>query len=114
MARHEYDEALLRQLWAEGRSHSEIAAALGCPETMVSVLRRRYALPSRRRRHHGPSDYEPTPEEIAAHCERFKERHLDQKRQEPMRWRDKDGGADDCFSNVRRFQWDGYGFTPIG
>jgi transposase-like protein len=58
------DLAVLQRLWAAGKTHIEIAAALGCAEKQVEQLRRRHALP-RRPRKQAPVTVDPTPEQIA-------------------------------------------------
>jgi len=60
-----YDKDVLTRLWAEGKTHFEIAAALGCSEMYVSQLRERHKLPKRRQAYHGPQEDDPTPEQIA-------------------------------------------------
>ena len=55
----------LKRLWADGKTHQEIASALGCSEMYVSQLRERHQLPRRRRSFHGPQEDDPTPEQIA-------------------------------------------------
>ena len=72
-----YDIEKLKKLWDEGRTHIEIAYALGCPERYVSQLRARHNLPARRRSYHGPKEWnDPTPEQIAERKRELRERHL--------------------------------------
>lgn len=114
MAKPGCDVELLRQLWAAGASHAEIAAALGCAEVTVGRLRVRYGLPPRPRKKPPPTDYEPTQEEIAAHCARFKAQHLADKLANKWRQKDKGTDADDVHSSIRRYSWnDQSGFTAI-
>jgi hypothetical protein len=66
-----YSVARLEQLWAAGKTHVEIAAALGCATAYVAELVARHNLPRRRRAYHGPQEDDPTPEQIkerAAEC----------------------------------------------
>jgi hypothetical protein len=60
-----YSVSELKRLWAAGKTHQEIAAALGCSEMYVSQLRERHQLPKRRQVRHGPQEFDPTPEQIA-------------------------------------------------
>jgi hypothetical protein len=60
-----YSVARLEQLWAAGKTHVEIAAALGCATAYVAELVARHNLPRRRRACHGPQEDDPTPEQIA-------------------------------------------------
>ena len=60
-----YSVARLQQLWAAGKTHVEIAAALGCATAYVAELVARHNLPRRRRAYHGPQEDDPTPEQIA-------------------------------------------------
>lgn len=77
-----YDKDVLKQLWADGKTHTEIAAALGCSKDYVENLRIRHGLPRRPRRPHKKQEIDPTPEqiaELAAECRarrpEFVERH---------------------------------------
>jgi len=60
-----YSVSELKRLWAAGKTHQQIAAALGCSEMYVSQLRQRHNLPFRRKKYYGPKEKDPTPEEIA-------------------------------------------------
>lgn len=97
-----YSVAKLRQLWAAGKTHVEIAAALCCPTAYVAELVARHQLPKRRRAYHAPKDIDPTPEEIA---ERAAECRA--KRPDPA------VPKDERFS-IPRYSWDGYSFRAIG
>ena len=97
-----YSVARLQQLWAAGKTHVEIAAALGCATAYVAELVARHNLPRRRRAYHGPQEDDPTPEQIkerAAECRA--------RREEPGEPRG------ERFS-VPRYSWDGYRFHSIG
>jgi hypothetical protein len=76
MANCVYDVQELTRLWNQGRTHIEIASALGCPVPYVSQLRERHKLPPRRRSYHAPKDRDPTPDEIEQRKREVRERHL--------------------------------------
>jgi hypothetical protein len=97
-----YDKNVLKRLWAAGKTHSEIAAALGCSAGYVENLRKRHGLPRRPRCHHGPQEDDPTPEQIA-------ERAAEIRAKRP-------GPAEPKTEriSVPRYSWDGYRFEGIG
>lgn len=76
-----YSVVKLHQLWASGESYAEIAAALGCSESYVHVLKQRHKLPDRPREYAAPAG-DPTPDEIRARAEEIKARHLAELRNE--------------------------------
>ena len=71
-----FDVKELTRLWHQGRTHAEIASALGCPVQYVAQLRERHKLPQRRRSYHAPKDRYPTPAEIEQRKREVRERHL--------------------------------------
>ena len=97
-----YSLSELQRLWAAGKTHQEIAAALGCSEMYVSQLRERHNLPRRRRAFHGPQEDDPTPEQIAERAAECRERRaaLATPRDERI--------------SVPRYSWDGYRFNTLG
>jgi len=110
-----YDVAELRRLWAAGKTHVEIAAALGCSVAYVADLRVRHSLPKRRPEYHGPVTDDPTPDEIRAQCEVFKARHLQELRDESYsasHARAIRGHSQEQHS-IRSYRWDGWTFNAI-
>lgn len=71
-----YDVEKLKRLWAEGKTHSQIAKALGCPPVYVAQLRVRHNLPQRRRSYHKPSIRDPSPAELERLKKELREKHL--------------------------------------
>jgi len=96
-----YSLTTLRRLWAAGKTHHEIAAALGCSEMYVSQLRERHQLPRRRRAFHGPQEDDPTPEQIAERAAECRAR-----RPEPATPKEER-------VSVPRYTWTGKGFQGI-
>ena len=92
----------LRRLWADGKTHQEIAAALGCSEMYVSQLRERHKLPRRRRAYHGPQDDDPTPEQIAERAAECRARRPDPATPKEER------------VSMPRYSWNGIGLQPLG
>ena len=95
-----YDKDVLTQLWAEGKTHSEIAAALGCAEGHVENLRIRHGLPKRPQCYHGPQEDDPTLEEIAERAAECRARRV---QPEPKGER----------VSTPRYTWTGTGFRGI-
>jgi hypothetical protein len=95
-----YSVSELKRLWAAGKTHQQIAAALGCSEMYVSQLRQLHNLPFRRKKYYGPKEKDPTPEEIA---ERAAECRAKWQAAEPRGER----------YIVPRYTWDGCGFRGI-
>jgi hypothetical protein len=95
-----YSVAQLQQLWAAGKTHPEIAAALGCATAYVAQLVARHKLPRRRRAYHGPQEDDPTPEQIAERAAECRARRV---QPEPR---------DERFS-IPRYSWDGFRFHPL-
>ena len=96
-----YSLTLLKRLWAEGKTHIEIASALGCSEMYVSQLRERHKLPRRRQVRHGPQEFDPTPEQIAERAAECRARRPDPA--EPREQR----------VSVPRYTWTGTGFRGL-
>ena len=95
-----YDLALLQRLWAAGKTHIEIAAALGCVEKKVEQLRRRHALPRRPRKYAPPVDADPTPEQIEERAAECRARRIQPTPKEER-------------ISLPRYSWDGYRFHKI-
>ena len=95
-----YDKDVLTQLWAEGKTHFEIAAALGCAEGHVENLRIRHGLPKRPQCYHGPQEDDPTLEEIAERAAECRARRV---QPEPKGER----------VSAPVYTWDGTGFRGI-
>jgi len=96
-----YSLAELQRLWAAGKTHQEIAAALGCSEMYVSQLRERHNLPRRRRAFHGPQEDDPTPEQIAERAAECRARRVVATPKEER-------------VSMPRYSWDGYKFNTVG
>ena len=95
-----YSVAQLQQLWAAGKTHVEIAAALGCATAYVAELVARHNLPRRRRAYHGPQEDDPTPEQIAERAAECRARRV---QPEPKGER----------VSVTRYMWDGFRFHGL-
>jgi hypothetical protein len=61
----DYCALTLHELWARGDSYQEIAAALGCSQSLVARLKVRHKLPNRQRANRDIFADDPTPEQIA-------------------------------------------------
>jgi hypothetical protein len=96
-----YSVARLEQLWAAGKTHVEIAAALGCATAYVAELVARHNLPRRRRAYHGPQEDDPTPEQIAERAAECRAR-----REPPSVPKTERVSAP-------KYSWDGYRFHGI-
>jgi hypothetical protein len=96
-----YDKNVLKRLWAAGKTHVEIAAALGCSAGYVEKLRIRHGLPRRPRCHHGPQDDDPTPEQIAERAAECRARRpgLPEPKGERV--------------SIPKYSWDGYRFHGL-
>jgi hypothetical protein len=92
---------VLMRLWAAGKTHVEIAAALGCSAGYVEKLRIRHGLPRRPRCHHGPQDDDPTPEQIAERAAECRARRpgLPEPKGERV--------------SIPKYSWDGYRFHGL-
>lgn len=100
-----YDVDVLRRLWAAGKTHQQIAAALGCSELYVSQLRQRHDLPRRRKKYTPPVSDDPTEEEIAARAAEIRKRHLDELRQSDPK--------PSTIGAIRCVGWNGYRFDSF-
>jgi hypothetical protein len=96
-----YSVAQLQQLWAAGKTHVEIAAALGCATAYVAELVARHNLPRRRRAYHGPQEDDPTPEQIAERAAECRARREDPAVPKGERY------------SVPRYTWTGTGFGAV-
>jgi hypothetical protein len=96
-----YSLTLLKRLWADGKTHQEIAAALGCSEMYVSQLRERHKLPRRRQVRHGPQEFDPTPEQIAERAAECRARRPDPATPKEER------------VSMPRYTWTGVGFRAL-
>jgi hypothetical protein len=99
MTRTTIDVELLRQLWAEGKTHTEISSALGCAEAYISSLQRQHGLPKRKRRQFRPVDYEPTEEEILQMAAELRAKRVTQEQRVPV--------------EIMHLQWDGTSFRQL-
>lgn len=78
------DVPLLFQLWAdESLRREEIAHRLGCSHAHLARAVKTYGLPARVRRKPVVVPTDPTPDEIAERARECRERHLEQRRNEP-------------------------------
>jgi hypothetical protein len=96
-----YSVAQLRQLWAAGKTHVEIAAALGCATAYVAELVSRHNLPRRRPAYHGPQEDDPTPEQIAKRAAECLARRVGPPEPKAERY------------SPPRYSWDGFRFHGI-
>lgn len=71
-----YDLEKLKKLWNQGRTHTQIASALGCPVVYVAQLRVRHNLPIRRRSYHRPAVVDPSPAELERLKKELREKHF--------------------------------------
>lgn len=110
-----YCEETLRQLWADGKTHWEIADALGCSELYIRVLRRRHNLPRRPNRAMYREAPDPTPEEIAERAAECRKRHMDAMRHETDNATHKRKSKIERtrLPSIRVVAWDGYRFTAV-
>ena len=97
-----YSVARLEQLWAAGKTHVEIAAALGCATAYVAQLVTRHSLPRRRPAYHGPQEDDPTPEQIAERAAECLARRAGPPEPKAERY------------SPPRYSWDGFRFNGIG
>lgn len=100
-----YDVNVLRRLWAAGKTHQQIAAALGCSEMYVSQLRQRHNLPKRRMKFTPPVAVDPTEAEIAARAAQIRAKHLDELRRSDPK--------PSTLGNIRCVGWNGYQFDSF-
>jgi hypothetical protein len=95
-----YDKNVLKRLWAAGKTHVEIAAALGCSAGYVEKLRIRHGLPRRPQCHHGPQEDDPSLDEIAKRAAECRARRVVAT---PKGER----------VSIARYSWDGFRFNPL-
>lgn len=101
-----YDLAQFKRLWAAGKTHLEIAAALGCSECQVGKIAKRHGLPKRGRgRSRGPV-VDPTADEIAERSSAIKAKNI-----EILRRSDPKPIA--SIGSIREVAWDGYRFNAV-
>jgi hypothetical protein len=96
-----YSVTQLQQLWAAGKTHPEIAAALGCATAYVAQLVTRHKLPRRRRAYHRPQEDDPTPEQIAERAAECRARREGPAEPKGERY------------SVPRYTWTGTGFRAL-
>lgn len=110
-----YSLTQLQQLWAAGKTHLEIAAALGCSEMYVATLRKRHNLPYRRRRYAKPVDVDPTPAEIEERKAALRAVHLQQRLTENAEASSSRGKRQRMENEMsaRVFCWDGFQFRTV-
>lgn len=81
-------QATLSHVWASGSTYAEMVDFLGVTRDQIIRLRDRLQLPlrlDRSKRKKGPRHADPTPAEIAKRCAEIRERHAEQRRNEPPR-----------------------------
>jgi len=71
-----YDVEKFKKLWHQGRTHAQIASALGCPVLYVSELRARHNLPTRQQKYRPPSIRDPSPDELERLKKELREKHF--------------------------------------
>lgn len=79
------DVPLLFRLWAdESLTREQVARRLGCSHAHLARAVKTYGLPARLRRKPLVVPTDPTPDEIAERARECRERHLAQRRREPV------------------------------
>lgn len=101
----DYCVETLHRLWARGDSYQEIAAALGCGQSLIHKLRRRHKLPHRQKPTKEIFDDDPTPAEISAAKAKLKEAHLQFMRQSQPHV--------SATSGIRQYTLGRYGFAVV-
>ena len=96
----EYCALTLHRLWASGASYIEIAAALGCSQSLVARLKVRHGLPNRQKATRDIFADDPTPEQIAERAAECRARRV---QPEPKGER----------VSVPRYSWDGFKFHGL-
>lgn len=96
----EYCAVTLHRMWASGASYIEIAAALGCSQSLVARLKVRHGLPNRQKPNREIFDDDPTPEQIAERAAECRARRV-----QPTPKGER--------VSVPRYTWTGTGFRGI-
>ena len=97
----EYCALTLHRLWASGASYIEIAAALGCSQSLVARLKVRHRLPNRQKATRDIFADDPTPEQIAERAAECRARRV-----QPTPKGER--------VSVPKYSWDGFRFHGIG
>jgi hypothetical protein len=97
----EYCALTLHRLWASGASYIEIAAALGCSQSLVHRLKTRHKLPNRQKATREIFEDDPTPEQIAERAAECRARRV-----VPTPKGER--------VSIPKYSWDGYRFNGIG
>ena len=81
-------QTALKHVWASGSTYAEMTHFLGVSRDQIIRLRDKLGLLvrlDRSARKKGPRHADPTPGEIAAQCAEIRARHMDARRNEPVR-----------------------------
>ena len=97
----EYCALTLHRLWASGASYIEIAAALGCSQSLVARLKVRHRLPNRQKATRDIFADDPTPEQIAERAAECRARRV-----QPTPKGER--------VSIPKYSWDGFRFHGIG
>ena len=97
----EYCALTLHRMWASGASYIEIAAALGCSQSLVARLKVRHRLPNRQKATRDIFADDPTPEQIAERAAECRARRV-----QPTPKGER--------VSVPKYSWDGFRFHGIG
>ena len=97
----EYCALTLHRMWASGASYIEIAAALGCSQSLVARLKVRHRLPNRQRATRDIFADDPTPEQIAERAAECRARRV-----QPTPKGER--------VSIPKYSWDGFRFHGIG
>ena len=97
----EYCALTLHRMWASGASYIEIAAALGCSQSLVARLKVRHKLPHRQKPNREIFDDDPTPEQIAERAAECRARRV-----QPTPKGER--------VSIPKYSWDGFRFHGIG
>jgi hypothetical protein len=96
----DYCALTLHELWARGDSYQEIAAALGCSQSLIARLKVRHKLPNRQKATREIFADDPTPEQIAERAAECRARRVVATPKEER------------FS-IPRYSWDGFKFHGL-
>ena len=97
----EYCALTLHRMWASGASYIEIAAALGCSQSLVARLKVRHRLPNRQKATRDIFADDPTPEQIAERAAECRARRV-----QPTPKGER--------VSIPKYSWDGFRFHGIG